>query len=617
MRRSLFAAAVVACAAAVAGCPTEPEVITGIANLPGGNPLVPRAAMYPYPSDFYTVPADTRTGLRVSIPDGVPPEGLPASMWADHDGFSRIPAILARFDAELDASTLPSPGLPDDASVLLLEPAGDGWARVPVLVELDLGAFSPLDQALIVRPERALAAATPHVVLILDTLRSADGAAIPPSDAFRALRDGIATDSDAVESMRGQFEHVNDAIADLGIAPESVVLGWRFTTRSEEQVTAPLLAMQGVMEAAPLDAWSIDSDEEDGARRVIEGTFTAPNFLDEDTRIRVDGETPIQEGTREVAFVLSIPSSVEGPRPTICYGHGFFSTKEEILRGSLAAGLERWEMSAIAIDFVGFSEHELAETGVVLGGNLDRSPTIMDRQVQNVATFTALARLVEEELAPEIDALDGTVHYMGISNGGTQGATIMSTSPRLQRGVLVVPGGGWTHMLQRAVQWNEFAAPIEEMFPRALDLQLTMALLQPIFDPADSLNYAGRLLRDRFPGVPAKDVTLHEAVGDAQVANLVTHWLAATMDVPLVVPSPLDIPALRTVEAPPGASTATSGLFVYDEDLPPPPAGNVPPPDDNGAHGSIRDLEAYKAQVGAFLEDGTVEQVCDGPCDPD
>ena len=43
----------------------------------------------------------------------------------------------------------------------------------------------------------------------------------------------------------------------------------------------------------------------------------------------------------------------------------------------------------------------------------------------------------------------------------------------------------------------------------------------------------------------------------------------------------------------------------------------MPPDDDNGAHETIRFLDAYRGQVGAFLETGTVVQVCDGACDPD
>jgi hypothetical protein len=245
--------------------------------------------------------------------------------------------------------------------------------------------------------------------------------------------------------------------------------------------------------------------------------------------------------------------------------------------------------------------------------------------MQSQVHFTLLARLVAEELAAVVVAGDGTplldataVHYMGISNGGTQGLTIMSTSPSFTRGVLVVPGGGWTHMLQRAVQWNEFAAVLEGGYDGPLEMQLVMSLMQPMFDRADSLNYVSRLVDDRFDGRTDVRVTLHEAVEDSQVANLVTDWVARTAGVSLVTPSPRDIWGLETVEAPgPDGTDVAGAMFVYDMQLPPNPEGNVPPPVDNGAHRDLRDQVSYFEQVGAFLETGAIVQVCDGPCDPD
>jgi hypothetical protein len=56
---------------------------------------------------------------------------------------------------------------------------------------------------------------------------------------------------------------------------------------------------------------------------------------------------------------------------------------------------------------------------------------------------------------------------------------------------------------------------------------------------------------------------------------------------------------------------------VYDENYPALPEGNVPPAEDNGAHETIRLTEAYKEQMGTFLETGRIVQVCDGACDPD
>ena len=613
-------------------CPPT-ETITGLPNQPGGNPLVPDRAMYPFPSDLYLeADASTRTGRRVSFPAEALPPGFTPDLWADHDGYSRIPAILTWFPEGVDPASLPDPHDPGastqpDSSVLLVEEGS--WSRIPVLAELDLNARGAFEQALIIRPHHALRAGTGYAVLLRSTLRSETGEPLEVEEAFRALRDGVPTDSDEIEAQRADFAMVLEAAEAVGVPTEELVLAWSFHTRSEEQVTGPLLAMQEAMADHDLPDWELDVQETDGDDTLITGRFVAPWFLDDEFGIQLDGSgLPIQQGTSEVEFHLAIPDTVDEPRPVICFGHGFFSGKEEIGWGSFARLRQEKRMSAAAIDFRGFAEIDLVDTVPILSGDLFRVPQIVNRQVQNVAGFTLLARLVREQLAVDVQLDRGAgpfapldpeqVHYMGISNGGTQGLTIMSTSPFFTRGVLVVPGGGWTHMLQRAVQWNEFAAVLEEDFDGPLEMQLVMSLMQALFDPADSLNYAQRLTDDRFDGRTDVRVTLHEAVEDSQVANLVTDWVARTAGVSLVTPSARDIWGLQTVEAaPPLGADVNSAMFVYDMQLPANPEGNVPPPEDNGSHRDVRDQVSYFEQVGAFLETGAIVQVCDGACDPD
>ena len=620
------------CAVLVA-CPTEPEPepLSNLPNLPGGNPLVPDFALYPFPSDLYLVEdASTATGRRLDLPAEALPSGLSPATFETHDGYSRIPAMLAWFVEGVDPSSLPDPHDPaattsTDSPVLLIE-QGTG-ALIPLLVELDANARGPFEQALILRPHRALRAGHGYSVLLRTSLRAADGGEIAVGDAFRALRDGIPTDSDAVEAQRADFEMALAAASGAGVPTEELLLAWTFHTRSEEQVTGPLLAMQEVMNTVELPPWQLVSAGEDDDDYAVRGTFEAPEYLDGGNRIRLDAAgQPIQQGTRTVEFTLAVPDTVTEPRPVICYGHGFFSHRDAVLGGSYGRGLHEWQMSSIAINFRGFSEDELLDTVPILGGDLDRAPEIIDKQVVNVATFTLLSRLVQEQLSTDVlvprgdadlAALDADrVHYMGISNGGTQGLTIMTTSPLFERGVLVVPGGGWTHMLQRAVQWTTMADLLEDAYP-PLDLQVAMALLQNIFDPADSLNYVEHLTQDRFDGRTDVAVTLHQAVDDSQVSNLVTDWVARTADVPLVVPSPRAIWGLDEVSAePPDGHGGPSAMFVYDLQVEPPPEGNVPPETDSGSHGEVRNLSVYNEQVGAFLEDGTIVQVCEGPCDP-
>ena len=208
------------------------------------------------------------------------------------------------------------------------------------------------------------------------------------------------------------------------------------------------------------------------------------------------------------------------------------------------------------------------------------------------------------------------VRYMGISNGGTQGLTLMSTSPAYDHGVLVVPGGAWTHMLERAVQWNDMGSVLRDRFDEARELQLALSLAQPLLDAADSMNYAPHLVTDRFPGLPDVKVVLHEAKEDSQVANLVTHWVARSAGVPLITPSPIDVWGLDTITAEgPGGTDAPAALYVYDLGVPAQPLTNVPPETDNETHDDVRRRDDYGQHVGRFLEDGTIVQVCDGPCD--
>lgn len=603
---------------ALVGCNKDPD-LTGIPNLPGGNPLVPDEPMFPFPSDFYLVDdASTATGKRVAFPAEALPEGLPPEMFVA-DGFSRVQPILALLDGGVDPASLPDPHDPGasiaDGSPVWLLRADDG-ARVPVLAEVDGQAAVVADQALIVRPHVALDPATTYVVVLRDGLRTADGGAHEPTKAFRALRDGLSTDSDAVESLRDDFETVNAAIAAQGLDPEEVVLAWSFTTRSREEVTAPLLAMHDEMMAAELGAFVVESDTVDGDNRLIRGTFTAPDFLGDDSRIALDGGAPVVRGTKAVDVLVTLPIGIDGPRPVMVFGHGFFSSIEEPTWSSLNDSLHRWEMSAVSTKFLGFNEEDQIASLGILGGEMARLGEVVDQQLQSQANHTAMVRVIREQLADDVPELDpDAIVYMGISNGGTQGLTLLTASPNLSRGAFVVPGGGWSHMLQRAVQWNTLGGLLETRYPDPAELQLVMSLAQIVFDPVDSLNWVDKLVNDRFPGRPPVEVTVHMAVGDCQVANLVTEWVVRTAQIPVVTPSTVVPWGVEQVTAPePGGNAA---MLVYDEGYPPLPEGNLPPATDNGAHETIRGLEAYKQQMGTFLETGRIVQVCDGACDPD
>ncbi|PIE17780.1 MAG: hypothetical protein CSA65_07720 [Proteobacteria bacterium] len=604
-------------------------------NKPNGNPLVPEIAAMPYPSDFYLVDdSSTVTGRRVAFPEGSLPKKLPPKAVNGADGFSRITPILAFLPGGVDPTTLPSAtdhgeSIAKTSSVALLD--ADTGERVPVLAEVDAAAASDNLRSLILRPLRSLAPNHGYVVVLTHKLKTLDGKNHAPNAAMKALLDGTPTGVEAIEKQRKSFELVTAAMSKAGIDKGDVVLAWSFHTRSEAQATAPLLAMQDIAMKAPLSAYTITSDTVDSNKnRQIVATFKGPNFVDPTTqKIVMANGKPKQLGEVEIEFSLTIPESVDGPRPVVLYGHGFLGSWREGTRGSWNKLCRDNQFSSIGT-FFGFNETMTTMLLQTLTSEIGEIGRINAAVLQTFVNYTMLSRLLREKLTTEIEKdVSGTkvkpldasnVSYLGISNGGTFGFIVAATLPELERATMVVGGGGLIHFMQRSVVWNGYQPLFELLLPDPRELQLTLAVIQTALDPIDAMNYVPRLTEDRFPGRKPMNAALHIAINDSQVDNLVSEWVLRSAKVPVVTPSPKDIWGVDTITAPsPGGAPAgtKSAAFIYDEHKAPNPPGNVPPKDDNRAHNTIRDLAVYQQQVATFIETGTFVQICSGACDPD
>ncbi len=608
---------------------TEPdEILTGVHDEAGNHPLVPEVPLLPWPSSMWLEDdASMATGVRLAIPEAHRPDVGDYAVFEAMDGFSRVTPMVTWFEGGVDPATLPT--LPEsvsvDSPVLLVNT--ETLALEPALVEVD-GYADLATQSLLIRPQVTLAPDTDYAVLITDQVAHADGTPLEASTAFRALRDGILTDSTTVEARRDDFAALVDAIDGLGIEPTSVVHGWVFHTRSASQIIDPLVAMHDHMMTATLGDWTEVSREDDGSNTVIEGTVEVPDFLGDDERLSFGSDgLPVVEGTRIMDVQLTIPHTIDEPRPVLVFGHGFFSSRDEPTWGSLQQSLQPWRTTAVSTDFIGLTEDDFVDSAGGLAGDMDVLARIVDQQRQSHANHTALVRVIEEQLGSAI-AVEGAngpfapmdptvVNYLGISNGGTQGYTLFAASPAFTRGALVVGGGGWSHITQRATQWYTLGALLGSSFDDERELQVVLGLMQQVFDPIDSLNFAEHLVEDRLPGRPPVEISLHMAVGDAQVHNMTTEWVARAAGIPLVVPSAREVWGLETLDASADGVDVPAGLVIYDEGYPRQEPGNVAPLQDNGAHETIRDLLSYRENVGLFLETGDIVQVCEGACDPD
>ena len=533
-------------------------------NKPGGNPLVPEVAAFPFPSDFYLKKdSTTASGYRLDVPDSVLPKILKAKIFNVADGFTRIPIILTYLTGGIDPKSLPDPTdhaltVGDSSPVWLVKEKT--WEKVPILIEIDMMAKSDTDRSLILRPLKLLDEKSSYIVIVRNKLKDLKGNVHKPNAAFSALLSGTTTTDQAVEKQRESFKQVKAALTALKVQDKDVVQAWTFRTRSEKEATETLLAVQDAMLTATLGTVTITSDKsetKDGrTNRQVVAKFKAPNFVGKDGLIKLDSSgKPAADGTRDVEFGFTIPSTVTAMRPVILYGHGFFGGWNQGTRGTWNKIATRNKYNTAATK-LGFHEDLETMTMAAIVSDMGKLNNVVSEVIQSLGNVTALHRVVKEQLVTKLTGKDTSgkpvtlldkdkIYYHGISNGGTFGFVVTATSPEVQRASIIVGGGGLTHFLQRAVQWSEYEKFLKLLYQHPVDLQLMMSLIQILLDPIDSMNYSPYLITKRFSGMKKIPVAVHMAVNDSQVRNLVTEWVVRSAKIPLITPSAKKIYGLK------------------------------------------------------------------------
>ncbi len=616
--------------------------------------------LLPYPSDHFTVPDDTTaSGRRVSFAAESMPvnvEGVPVDPdeWNRDDGFSSgtpIIAVVPGLDpsrSELAPITDIGASLDPTAPIVVLDV--DTGARVPYFAELDAGAVGtgPVDRtespqvaddrtALVIRPARNLVHGHRHVVA-LRNLVDGEGEAIDAADGFRAYRDRLDSGIDVVEQRRPAMERVFSDLSGAGVERAELVLAWDFTVRSTEDATGRLLAMRDDAFGALGDAapeFRIDDVDTDGApdgARVVTGSFRVPNYLTEDGgpgTVLDNGSSPdgipVSEGTREPRFICVVPDDPPEEMGAVLFGHGLLGGAEEARSvGELGAPL--LGLTVCGADWIGMAREDIAPITDMLQDFSDFR-IVPDRLQQAHLEFLHLGRLLshpdglgadEAFASPDGESvLNGEVIYVGASQGGILGGATSAVATDWDRAALLVPAQNYSMLLDRSVNFDQFAEILEGAYPDPADRQVLLALGQQLWDRGENNGYSQNLTTDPLPGTDVTTVMLLAAFGDHQVANLATDVLARTAGIPLRAPG-LDDGRSPDLEPFWGVDTIeewpwSGSLYVmWDFQAPAPPTANVAPRSGEDPHGATsEDLQALSTIL-SFL---TAEQM-DDPCAP-
>ena len=643
----------------------------------GCDPLTPTYCGFPYPNDYWTVAdSSTVTGLRLALPDEIMPQNefgvrSDPGPFNEMDGFSPGIAAMTHFPGAT-VEGLPTPDtiadslLDDCPTVILNAETGERLAHwvdldeyvVEAKFRIDAGADRPdfnidrpleelrQERALMLRPAIRPEDATRYIVAIRN-VRDGEGALVEASPGFAALRDDTASGDDVIESRRAHFEEIFATLEEAGISRDDLQIAWDFTTASRENNTRAMVHIRDDAFATAPDGvpYTIELKNEsltDGIECRLEIKFDMPLYLTQGEaggllNLGEDG-LPEQNGVFQYAAALIVPSSAkETPAPLVEFGHGQLGAKEQVLGFQEIAAAEN--LAAFALDWKGFAFDDVPIIfAAISGGDLSDFRAIPERMHQGFLNFLMAMRTLSREAdgGPTTPLnqfltvncggamLDGSKrYYFGGSQGGILGASIMALTQDIERGLLAVPGQSYNLLLNRSVNFDEFAPLFYANYDwNALDSQMNLALIQGLWDRAEPTGYSKYIRTNRLPNTPAHEVLIQVSKGDHQVTNLGAHIMARTIGGVVNLASDDDVNnVIRPVWGIDVVSGPHEGSSMIEIDFgnPEAPLINIPQWDDTlpDPHGRATELSGIGATLVNFYETGIAVNPCMGPCDQD
>jgi hypothetical protein len=535
------------------------------------HPLSLSTCTLPFPSDFYTQTDSTSvTGKIVDLKGSLLTQAVENKLsnfsseiaYKNASGFSTAGPIMFELAADFDENSLPIDG--GDAVLVFDQDTG---LAVPIRSKkyhyAENNRFDQAAHIVEIFPRARFEFGHTYTAVITNRLLTMNGQAIPSVSAVNELIDQTAT-WDGASSMQTALQQLEQ----FGITQDQVVSFVEFTVGDEKTNNEPLynLIEKVNLQEHPVRNLKTHQINIWPYAASVTGQVKLSNFRK--TNGQVNFDTDAESHGEWANFLMMLPiSSKHGKSPIAIYGHGVGVIKETMLL-TVAFSNAQKGIASIAIDQPNHGSRADQDGGNVFTIlNPEKFTFLSGMAAQSTLDMTSLLIAVQTSLA-ELDAVPSgkswwhplwysggidtpdidieRIHYQGTSMGGVLGTSFIASAEGLKSAFLQVSGVGISNILTHSILFENFG--FENLIPEnasAGEAALFMQLLQQEFDKSDAINFA-HYIKQPIHGRSARKLVLQYGLGDEVVFNPASEALAEIVDLPLIVPSLIDIAYLRT-----------------------------------------------------------------------
>jgi hypothetical protein len=330
---------------------------------------------------------------------------------------------------------------------------------------------------------------------------------------------------------------------------------------------------------------------------------------------------------QQAVFQCNIPrAALTAPSRIGIYGHGLLGDETQIDEGNIQDMSAEHDFTFCATRWSGMAADDIPNAVEVLK-DFSKFPSVADRLQQGIVNTLYLGRLLRHPQGFAADPafaglLDTSNEYFDSnSQGAILGGVTTAVAPDWGRAVLGVATMDYAVLLPRSVDFDTYEAVIGPAYPDRGQQITVLALAQMLWDRGETDAWTQHMTTNPPKNTIPHAVLLHVAVGDHQVANVMSEVEARSIDA-----STAELPARSNDKTPLfGIPRITSFPFrgpaaiVYWDDgslTPLPPVVNQPNRGGDDPHSYPRKTPAARQQKSDWLSpNGTLTDVCGGqPC---